>query len=186
MDALSDTGLVQPGSLINYYYALDLNDAETPKVFRDRLDAQFEDAGWRVRDVSDANPGLRRFIERLTLFLTLVGLSALLVGGIGVANAVRSHIESKTSVIATLKSIGASHGLVLRIYFLQILMLSLVGIGIGLLIGAVTPAIIAPLLAGRLPIDVTLGPALPSLLIATAFGVLTTLVFAMPSLLRAS
>lgn len=185
MDALADTGLVQPGSLINYYYALDLNDAETPKVFRDRLDAQFEDAGWRVRDVSDANPGLRRFIERLTLFLTLVGLSALLVGGIGVANAVRSHIESKTSVIATLKSIGASHGLVLRIYFLQILMLSLVGIGIGLLIGAVTPAIIAPLLAGRLPIDVTLGPALPSLLIATAFGVLTTLVFAMPSLLRA-
>ena len=185
MEALADTGLVQPGSLINYYYALDLNDAETPKVFRDRLDAQFEDAGWRVRDVSDANPGLRRFIERLTLFLTLVGLSALLVGGIGVANAVRSHIESKTSVIATLKSIGASHGLVLRIYFLQILMLSLVGIGIGLLIGAVTPAIIAPLLAGRLPIDVTLGPALPSLLIATAFGVLTTLVFAMPSLLRA-
>ncbi len=185
MDALVDTGLVQPGSLINYYYALDLNDAETPKVFRDRLDAQFEDAGWRVRDVSDANPGLRRFIERLTLFLTLVGLSALLVGGIGVANAVRSHIESKTSVIATLKSIGASHGLVLRIYFLQILMLSLVGIGIGLLIGAVTPAIIAPLLAGRLPIDVTLGPALPSLLIATAFGILTTLVFAMPSLLRA-
>tara|TARA_R100001126_G_C4877884_1_gene177224 strand:- start:33 stop:2285 length:2253 start_codon:yes stop_codon:yes gene_type:complete len=185
MDALAETGLVQPGSLINYYYALDLNDAETPKVFRDRLDAQFEDAGWRVRDVSDANPGLRRFIERLTLFLTLVGLSALLVGGIGVANAVRSHIESKTSVIATLKSIGASHGLVLRIYFLQILMLSLVGIGIGLLIGAVTPAIIAPLLAGRLPIDVTLGPALPSLLIATAFGVLTTLVFAMPSLLRA-
>ncbi|PTC00590.1 hypothetical protein C9975_06675, partial [Thalassospira xiamenensis] len=169
----------------NYYYALDLNDAEAPKVFRERLDAQFEDAGWRVRDVSDANPGLRRFIERLTLFLTLVGLSALLVGGIGVANAVRSHIESKTSVIATLKSIGASHGLVLRIYFLQILMLSLVGIGIGLLIGAVTPAIIAPLLAGRLPIDVTLGPALPSLLIATAFGVLTTLVFAMPSLLRA-
>ncbi|RCK39471.1 ABC transporter permease [Thalassospira xiamenensis] len=185
MGALSETGLVQPGSLINYYYALDLNDAETPKVFRERLDAQFEDAGWRVRDVSDANPGLRRFIERLTLFLTLVGLSALLVGGIGVANAVRSHIESKTSVIATLKSIGASHGLVLRIYFLQILMLSLVGIGIGLLIGAVTPAIIAPLLAGRLPIDVTLGPALPSLLIATAFGVLTTLVFAMPSLLRA-
>lgn len=185
MDALAETGLVQPGSLINYYYALDLNDAETPKAFRDRLDAQFEDAGWRVRDVSDANPGLRRFIERLTLFLTLVGLSALLVGGIGVANAVRSHIESKTSVIATLKSIGASHGLVLRIYFLQILMLSLVGIGIGLLIGAVTPAIIAPLLAGRLPIDVTLGPALPSLLIATAFGVLTTLVFAMPSLLRA-
>lgn len=185
MDALADTGLVQPGSLINYYYALDLKDTETPKAFRDRLDQRFEDAGWRVRDVSDANPGLRRFIERLTLFLTLVGLSALLVGGIGVANAVRSHIESKTSVIATLKSIGASHGLVLRIYFLQILMLSLVGIGIGLLIGAVTPAIIAPLLAGRLPIDVTLGPALPSLLIATAFGILTTLVFAMPSLLRA-
>jgi putative ABC transport system permease protein len=185
MDGLMDTGLVQPGSLIRYYYALDINDNETPTAFRERLEAQFEDAGWRIRDTANANPGLKRFIERLTLFLTLVGLSALLVGGIGVANAVRSHIESKTSVIATVKSIGASHGLVLRIYFLQILVLALIGIGIGLLIGAVTPALIAPVLAGRLPIDVTLGPALPSLIIATSFGVLTTLVFALPSLLRA-
>ncbi|WP_033070467.1 ABC transporter permease [Thalassospira australica] len=185
MDGLMETGLVQPGSLIRYYYALDINDNETPTAFRERLENQFEDAGWRIRDTANANPGLKRFIERLTLFLTLVGLSALLVGGIGVANAVRSHIESKTSIIATLKSIGASHGLVLRIYFLQILVLALIGIGIGLLIGAVTPAIIAPLLSGRLPIDVTLGPALPSLIIATSFGILTTLVFALPSLLRA-
>ncbi|KXJ51293.1 MAG: hypothetical protein AXW12_02995 [Thalassospira sp. Nap_22] len=185
MDGLMDTGLVQPGSLIRYYYALDINDNETPTAFRERLEEQFEDAGWRIRDTANANPGLKRFIERLTLFLTLVGLSALLVGGIGVANAVRSHIESKTSVIATLKSIGASHGLVLRIYFLQILVLALIGIAIGLLIGAVTPALIEPLLSGRLPIDVTLGPALPSLIIATSFGVLTTLVFALPSLLRA-
>jgi putative ABC transport system permease protein len=185
MDGLMETGLVQPGSLIRYYYALDINDNETPTAFRERLEEQFEDAGWRIRDTANANPGLKRFIERLTLFLTLVGLSALLVGGIGVANAVRSHIESKTSVIATLKSIGASHGLVLRIYFLQILALALIGIAIGLLIGAVTPALIAPLLSGRLPIDVTLGPALPSLIIATSFGVLTTLVFALPSLLRA-
>ncbi|MBC06846.1 FtsX-like permease family protein [Thalassospira sp.] len=185
MDGLMDTGLVQPGSLIRYYYALDINYNETPTAFRERLEERFEDAGWRIRDTANANPGLKRFIERLTLFLTLVGLSALLVGGIGVANAVRSHIESKTSVIATLKSIGASHALVLRIYFLQILVLALIGIGIGLLIGAVTPALIAPLLSGRLPIDVTLGPALPSLVIATSFGVLTTLVFALPSLLRA-
>lgn len=185
MEGLMETGLVQPGSLIRYYYALDINDNETPTAFRERLEEQFEDAGWRIRDTANANPGLKRFIERLTLFLTLVGLSALLVGGIGVANAVRSHIESKTSVIATLKSIGASHGLVLRIYFLQILVLALIGIAIGLLIGAVTPALIAPLLSGRLPIDVTLGPALPSLIIATSFGVLTTLVFALPSLLRA-
>jgi putative ABC transport system permease protein len=185
MGGLMDTGLVQPGSLIRYYYALDINDNETPTAFRERLEERFEDAGWRIRDTANANPGLKRFIERLTLFLTLVGLSALLVGGIGVANAVRSHIESKTSVIATLKSIGASHGLVLRIYFLQILVLALIGIAIGLLIGAVTPALIAPILSGRLPIDVTLGPALPSLIIATSFGVLTTLVFALPSLLRA-
>ncbi|MBS8275163.1 hypothetical protein DYI21_16350 [Thalassospira tepidiphila] len=185
MDGLMETGLVQPGSLIRYYYALDINDNETPTAFRERLEERFEEAGWRIRDTANANPGLKRFIERLTLFLTLVGLSALLVGGIGVANAVRSHIESKTSVIATLKSIGASHALVLRIYFLQILVLALIGITIGLLIGAVTPALIAPALAGRLPIDVTLGPALPSLIIATSFGVLTTLVFALPSLLRA-
>ncbi|MDP2699013.1 ABC transporter permease [Thalassospira sp.] len=185
LPALADTGLIQPGSLVQYHYTLDLADAETPEMFRERLDNRFEDAGWRIRDTGNAAPGLRRFVERLTLFLTLVGLSALLVGGIGVANAVRSHIESKTTVIATLKSIGGSHGLVLRIYLLQIMVLALVGIAIGLVIGGITPLLVAPLLAAKLPIAVSAGPAIPTLLTASAFGILTTLVFALPSLLRA-
>ncbi|OSQ43896.1 ABC transporter permease [Thalassospira sp. MCCC 1A01428] len=185
LPALADTGLIVPGSLVHYHYLIDLKNSDTIKAFRTRLDDAYPDEGWRVRDTNNASPGLKNFIERLTLFLTLVGLSALLVGGIGVANAVRSHVESKTSVIATLKSIGATHSLVLRIYFLQILTIALLGIIIGLLIGALAPMLVAPILADKLPIAVTAGPALPSLVIATAFGILTTLVFALPSLLRA-
>jgi putative ABC transport system permease protein len=185
MPALAATGLIQPGSLIHYHYLVDLKDGDTIAAFRDRLKKQFPEAGWRVRDTQNASPGLKRFIERLTLFLTLVGLSALLVGGIGVANAVRSHIESKTSIIATMKSVGATHAMVLRIYFLQVLVLAVLGIVIGLVLGGITPVIVAPILAAKLPLDVTAGPAIPSLLIATSFGILTTLVFSLPALLRA-
>src|SRR3546814_10284420 len=72
-----------------------------------------------------------RFINRLTLFLTLVGLTALLVGGVGVGNAVRSYLEGKTATIATLKCLGAPGRLIFQVYMAQILALALVGIVVG-------------------------------------------------------
>ena len=89
--------------------------------------AQLPDAGWEIRTRTNASPALERNVERFTQFLTLVGLTALLVGGVGVANAVKSHLDRKRDVIATLKSLGATGGRVFAIYLLQVLVLSLIG-----------------------------------------------------------
>ena len=83
-ETLKAAGLLRPGALINYHYRLRLPDNADNGRSRQRSATQerFPLAGWRLRDRSDASPSMRRFIERLGLFLTLVGLTALVVGGL--------------------------------------------------------------------------------------------------------
>ena len=92
----------------------------------------FPEAGWSIRSRDNAAPSLSRNIERFSQFLTLVGLTALVVGGVGVANAVSSFVDLKRPAIATLKCLGAPNGVVFRIYLIQILLLAGLGIAIGL------------------------------------------------------
>ena len=63
-----------------------------------------------MRDRRDPSPQVSRTLERLRQFLTLVGLTALLVGGVGVANAVATYIDRRRKVIAAFKSLGATSG----------------------------------------------------------------------------
>ncbi|MGL4543053.1 MAG: ABC transporter permease, partial [Polymorphobacter sp.] len=92
LDDLAATGLLAPGSLYRANYRLRLPDGAAAEPVIKRLEAAFPDAGWRVQDRSDGAPGARRFIERLGQFLTLVGLTALVVAGVGVGNGVASYL----------------------------------------------------------------------------------------------
>ena len=116
--ALRATGLLQPGSLVRWHYRLRLPDGSdrAAAAVIAAAGAQVPDAGWEVRSRTNASPALERNIERFTQYLTLVGLTALLVGGVGVANAVRGHLDRKRDTIATLKSLGATGGRVFAIY----------------------------------------------------------------------
>ncbi len=178
-EGLAAANLLQPGSLSDYKYRLVLPPGTDAKSFRSRLTRAFPDAPWRIRDVSGAAPGLTRFIDRLTLFLTLVGLSALLIGGVGVGNAVHAFLAQRTATIATLKCLGAPARLVLWIYLLQVLALAAIGIGLGLLAGGLAPLIAAPLLANVLPVELSPGLYPGPLALAAGFGVLVTLVFSL-------
>ncbi len=178
-EGLEQSGLAQPGSLIYHHYRLDLPEGEGVESWKERLNARFPDAGWRVSDLSNAAPGLDRFVNQITIFMTLVGLTSLLVGGVGIANAVRSFLQSRRATIATMKCLGATARMVFMTYLLQIMVLALAGILGGLLIGAMTPLVFGPLLAERLNYPIATGVYLYPLLLATVFGVLTTLVFSL-------
>src|SRR3546814_16532324 len=117
--SLAETGLVQPGSLIQYHYRLRLDSGVTPQATRAALNERFPQAAWRIRDTTEAAPGIGRFINRLTLFLPLVGLTALLVDGVGVGHAVRVYLEGKTETIHTLQCLGAPGSMTLHVYMLQ-------------------------------------------------------------------
>ncbi|MGX1307657.1 putative ABC transport system permease protein [Amorphus suaedae] len=187
--ALADTGLVQPGSLVRWHYRVAGEDGPLSETriqqITEAANAAFPQAGWRIRSRTEAAPGLRDSIDRFAQFLTLVGLTALVVGGVGVANAVRSYLERKRSVIATFRCLGADGGFVFRVYLVQILMLAGIGVAIGLVIGALIPPISAMLLDGILPVS-ALGRLYPGqLALSVVYGLLTALAFALWPLGRA-
>lgn len=177
--ALDSTGLVQPGSLVRNYYRVRLTPGTDRDQWVEGIRAEFEDAGWRIRTTENAAPRVTRFVDRLGLFLTLVGLTILLVGGIGVSNAVRAHLESRIGSIAVLKCVGATSGIIFRAYLLQVMVIALLGTVIGLLLGTFAPLLFAKALEAALPSEIPFGIHPWPMLEATAFGLLTALVFAL-------
>ncbi|MBI3452326.1 MAG: FtsX-like permease family protein [Rhodospirillales bacterium] len=185
LGGLPATGLVQPGSLVRYQYRIMLADGIDPAGWIDGLKTRFPDAGWRIRSPSEAAPGVQRWIERIGLYLTLVGLTALLVGGVGVANAVASYLDGKTATIATLKCLGAPGHLVVQVYLVQIMVMAALGIGAGLALGALAPIVFGKLVASQLPVAAQVGFYPLPMAIAGAFGLLTALTFSLWPLARA-
>ncbi len=184
--SLEATGLVQPGAMVRHRYRA-LLPADAPLAgWVAGLDTRFPDGTWRLRDARDANPSLRRQLERVGLFLTLVGLAALLVGGIGIASAVSSHLHGKLHTIATLKCIGATRNTVQLAFLIQIGALGLAGIALGLIIGAAVPPILAALLGEALPVPLAGLIHGAPLGLAAAYGGLTMLAFSLWPLGRAA
>jgi len=179
--SLAETLLVQPGTIVNWTTKLILeqNSQTAIKAVVEEAKNKFPQAGWRIRSSANAAPALTRNIKRFSQFLTLVGLTALIVGGVGVANAVRAFLDTKRHVIASFKSLGAPARLVFSIYLIQILMLASIGIFIGLFFGALMPLAAKAALAGIIPVGSASGLHVGSLLSATAFGFLTALAFAL-------
>ena len=175
--ALPSTKLVQPGSIVHYDYRLALPPGGDARAELASLERQFPDAGWRGRSFADATPRLEQFLDRVALYLTLVGLATLLVGGIGVANAVRTYLEGRGTTIAILKCLGAPQRLIFRIYLVEVMAIAALGILIGLALGASVPFLVAGPLARLLPVTAEGGLYPLPLLLAAAYGVLTTLAF---------
>lgn len=183
--ALKATKLEQPGSIIRYNYRLRFAGAVDTQAWEAGVKQAFPDAGWRIRFIDEAAPGIARQLDRLQLFFTMIGMTALLVGGIGVANAVKSYLDGKTATIATLKCLGAPAALIFRTYLLQILAMSLGGIAIGVAVGAFLPAAGLSAAAPLLPVDLRFAIYAQPLVLATLYGVLTALAFALWPLARA-
>ena len=183
--ALKQTGLVEPGSLVRWNYRIKTREP-VPVSFKADLAAKFPEAGFLTRDSSDPSPGVKSLLQRLTEFLTLTGLTAMLTGGIGVANAVAGFIDRRRLTIATYKSLGASRRIILRIFLLEIGLLALFGIAIGFAIAAVAPPLSVGLMRGLFPIDIETGLQGRALALAVLFGLLTALPFILWPIGRAS
>ncbi|KQQ32202.1 glycosyl transferase family 1 [Methylobacterium sp. Leaf125] len=186
-EALAASGLIRPGSLNRWSYRLQIPGAgdaglETRAA---AIAKAAPDAGWEMRARTNADPRFAKSIERFTQFLTLVGLTALIVGGVGVANAVAAFVERKRGSIATLKSVGAPGGQVVVLYLTQVLLIAGLGIAIGLAVGALLPFGLDALFHDALPLPLNPTIAPGELALAAAYGFLTALAFAILPLGRA-
>jgi putative ABC transport system permease protein len=178
---LRATGLLLPGSLVRWIYRVKLpanaaDDRAAAALVNDARTA-LPEAGWEIRSRGNASPQLERTINRFTQFLTLVGLAALLVGGVGVANAVKSHIDRRRDVIATFKALGATGRDVFTIYLTQVVVLAVIGSVIGLAAGAALPFVIVGVFGKLLPLPVVPALHFDELLLSFVYGLLTALAF---------
>ena len=182
---LAATRLVQPGSLYTSGYRLQLPTGADPAKVAERLRKNFGSAGFQVQDRTNGAPGTRRFIERLGQFLTLVGLTALIVAGIGVGNGVASYLDGKRASIATLKLLGATSRTLFLSFLLQIGLVASAATLAGLAAGALVPAAVVALAGDSLPVPPRLALYGQPLLASAAYGLLIAAVFALVPIARA-
>jgi putative ABC transport system permease protein len=181
---LPRSGLVAEGSLVDYAYRLLLKPGVTIESFRRDSRQQMRGEGWRISDRRDAVPNLRRLIEWVSVFLTLVGLTALCVGGAGAGQAVLAFLDRKRADIAILKSMGADGGLVFLTFFSQVMGIALLATLLGAGLGVAVPFLAVWRYGAALPLPPLLGFHAAPILLAVAFGLLTAITFTVPPLSR--
>lgn len=184
--------LVQPGSRIRERYLVKIPAATPPEPLIYELRGQLASESARVSGYRDAQPQLKQFLEQLTRYLGLIGLTALFVGGLGVATSIHAFVREKLNTIAILKTVGADSATVIGTYLLQALLLGLAGSLIGLVIGILLqqglPWVIAGLLASDLLEQLGFAAELSSTALVPlgkglALGLLSTLLFTLWPLL---
>lgn len=185
IEGINATGLIHPGALARFRYKLLLDPDVTFASAESQIRAAFPDASWDIRSPTQATETLANFFSIFTRFLVIVGLSSLLVGGVGVSNAVGAYIIERQRSIATLRSLGATSARILTHFLFQIMLLTLLGIAIGLALGAVLSLIALPIIGNLLSIRLDAAVHVSSLLTAAGFGLLVGFAFAFLPLARA-
>ncbi|MGE0022634.1 MAG: ABC transporter permease [Hyphomicrobium sp.] len=187
---LDKTGLVQPGTLVRWRYALKLSPdaAGRPadlEAFRADAKADLAQSGFVMADRRNPSPQVTRTLDRLRQFLTFLGLAALLVGGVGIASAVSTFIERRRNVIATMKAVGGTSRTVLWIFLVQVLVIALIGVVVGLAVGLTAPSILIAVYGDQLPVKAEIAVSASTVLASATYGILVALLFTLWPLGRA-
>ncbi|GAN52936.1 ABC transporter permease [Tanticharoenia sakaeratensis] len=186
---LQSAGLIRPGMLATWslhaaWTGDGANRTQRVRAVEHELAVRFPGVGWHVRDVRDAAAGLSRLVTELGQFMALLGLTALLLGGLGVSSGVAAWMRGRRRTIAILSSLGASQRLVAQIMAAQIGLLCGAGVVAGAIAGAVIAIAVVRLSAAVLPVAPADGAIALSALFALLIGGLTALLFASPSVMR--
>jgi putative ABC transport system permease protein len=185
LDALREGGDLAPGRLFRAGYRLLLNPATDAAAFEADADAAWGEAGMRYRAPEDAVDGLRDLLDMLNTFMSVVGIAALVAGGVGVSQATSAFLETRVESIAALKALGAEGGTIRAAYGAQFGALAVLGALAGVLAGAATPILLIAIAGDRIPLPAQLSLYPLPLVIALVLALLAAVVFAAPALGRA-
>lgn len=181
---LPKTGLTELGSIAQYRAWVRLPDGAEAEDVRARYREEFRPLGVSVETAQREAEGFASGFERLSRFLGLVGLLALLLGGIGVGSAVNVYLQERLPSMAVLRCIGARRGTLVRAYLLQTLTLGALGSSIGVLAGVGVQFLLPQLLGGVLPFE--LAPSLhpEAIVVGWLLGVWVAFLFSLSPLLQ--
>jgi putative ABC transport system permease protein len=185
-EALFSLGDIKPplaGLLTVHRYKILLEGMSYDEAAR-AIAEHFPDGSWSARSPRDAAGSLVRYYDLFLRFVLLVGLSSLLVGGVGVYNGVAAYIAERQASIGVLRTLGAT-GSRLFVHFLtQVAVLTAVGVGFGVLAGALVSLVLMPIAGSLLSINVPPSVEAVPLLTAAAFGALSGFLFSYIPLAR--
>ncbi len=192
-EGLEAAALIKPGSRVRERHLIKAPTGMALEPLRGELRGRLADDHVQVSWYRDAQPQLKQFLEQLSRYLGLIGLTALFIGGLGVAMSIQAFLREKLKTIAILKTVGADSGVIIRTYVVQALGLGLLGSVAGLVLGIVLQWVLPPLLADIFVTDILEQMGISSnlssasvvpLLKGGALGLLSTLLFTLWPLLR--
>lgn len=172
------------GSLARYEAYLAIPDASDRRELREVHEETFRAAGVRYRLAEEQARSLSNGVRFLGRFLGLVGLGALLLGGVGVAAAIHVYIREKRPGIAVLRCIGAGQSTAFLAYLIQAAWLGLLGAGAGAVLGVVLQEVMPIVLSDVLPVEVDTRLSVRSIAAGLGIGVWVAVVFALIPLLQ--
>lgn len=181
---LDETNLLRFGSRVRYRVYLEMPDGAQIQTFLNRHNALFERHRVGSETVAEQEDDLTDALGRLARYLGLVGLIALLLGGLGVGSAVNVFIKEKLDAAALLRCLGARQRTVLAVYLVQAVALGFAGAAAGVLLGLLVQAALPLVVGDFLPLDVSVSVSWPTVLAGLAIGTGTATVFALLPLLQ--
>lgn len=185
IDGLVEAGRLTNGQLFRATYLLAFDRGVSGDDVAEAAKAEFGPAGLSYRAPVDAVDGLGDLLDLLTSFLAVVGVAALVAGGVGVAQAAGAFLESRTDAIAALKAFGADAAGVRLVYGFQLGALALTGAAAGGFLGALAPLALDVFVGERIPLPQALGFYPGPVFRAIVLSSLAAVMFAAPALGRA-
>jgi putative ABC transport system permease protein len=176
---LEETRLLSFGSRASYETLLKMPAGLTATTWAARSKPALEKLKLRVRTAAESEANVTEAIDTLGNFLGLVGLVALLLGGIGVASGVHAFIRRKQETIAVLRCLGATSGQVLLVYGLQAALMGLAGAAVGAALGVAIQLALPSLVRELLPVDVQVSLSPIAILSGLGIGIWVALAFAL-------
>ena len=183
--SLKDSGLLGKGTLYETNYYIKTREQEDLEGLKSSFTQKFFDRGFRWRDRRNPAPGIESFVNRLSFFLTVLGMAGLIIGGVGISTAVGSYLTLKRGTIATLKTLGATSATLTKIYLSQILILSLTGTTTGALAGSSMCYVLKPILINVTPFPLSFDFYPRPIMNAMILGLLVSLIFSLIPLMKA-
>lgn len=183
--ALEEAGRLTNGQLFRSRYLVVLNDGRNGDQLAQAAEDEWGASGLTYRGPEDAVDGLQSLLEMLNTFLSVIGIAALVAGGVGIAQACAAFLQSRIHSIAAFKALGAETRTIQLAYVIQLGALALLGAMIGVVLGAAVPFLIALFLGDRIPLPTILAIYPIPLARGALLGLLAAAMFALPPLGRA-
>lgn len=182
-EALQASGLIQPGSRIDYEYKV--RSSLPAETWRQRFYDAFPDETWEVQTFANRSQRLADRLGQIASGLLIIGFSTLFIGGLGVFNSIQAYLQGKLKTIATLRALGLRNRRLAAVYLLQVAILGGGASLLGVFIGSLLAISGGKLVATQLPLSTSLTDLILPGIIAICFGLLTAYAFALPALGRA-